>query len=53
MSKTRNDRKAQRRREAEARQAAYDALPQTEKDLRNPKKAAKQAPRDIERDVTS
>lgn len=43
MAKRKNfpDRKKQRQDDAAARQAAYDALPQAEKDARNPKKAQK------------
>lgn len=37
---TRRAAKERRQTEAKARQDAYDALPQSEKDKRNPKKAA-------------
>jgi hypothetical protein len=45
MAKRKNfpGRQQQRRDDAAARQAAYDALPQADKDARNPKKAKVQA----------
>lgn len=38
MARKRNDRKTQRREDAEKRQEAYDALPLAEKQARNPNK---------------
>lgn len=49
----RPERKQQRRDEAAERQKAYDALPDEEKQRRNPNKVIVRTPTDIERDAAN